>query len=494
MQPTVEARNVSKTYQLWRTPASRLWAPAAQRLASGLKGIPAISTRLEHSGSRAVDNIHALKPVDLIVQPGESVGILGRNGSGKSTLLQIIAGTLPPTTGTVSVRGRVAVILQLGAGFHPQFSGRENVYLNAAVMGVPRKEVRSRIGEVIEFAGIGDFIDRPLKAYSSGMRMRLAFAVQIMLSPEVLIIDEALSVGDLFFQQRCAEHLKGLIDKGTSVLFVSHSMSAVQQFCDRAIVLDGGKCLYEGSAVQAVARYSQMGNATASAIQQTPGTENKPVAPTPIASQAVQHPIEWPEDKAFVSINTAINPDEIVGTGRVALNRIAICNQAGSQCSIFEQGQRALIACEYAVEGQLDRPSCGFSLRDKNAVKAHGMHMFQRPDEHGVSGPDIVPAGHTLRIIHEVELGLANGQYSIDIGVCTAPPSAWDGNRIPRDRIEDHLIRELEIFDCLQIEVIPRNEYAGYPLTHFGIANLPGQTTWDLMAQPATIISVGGNP
>ena len=485
MQPSVEVRDISKTYQLWRTPASRLWVPGAQRLERSLQRLGKLgrvaSDRVASTHARSLDQVHALKPMNLTVQPGEAVGILGRNGSGKSTLLQIIAGTLPPTSGSVSVRGRVAVILQLGAGFHPQFSGRENVYMNAAVMGINRREVRRRIDEVIEFADIDEFIDRPLKAYSSGMRMRLAFAVQVMLSPDVLIIDEALSVGDLFFQQKCAEHLRAQIDKGTSVLFVSHSMGTVQQFCDRAIVLDQGNCIYEGTAEHAIARYSQMGSATASAIKAAINLDNIETPAQPNQSKNSATPTRWPKNDAFINMKPFVGTKQCIDAGRVRLDRLAVCDQDGNPRKIFEQGSTVLLACEYSVDGDLHRPSCGFSLRDKNSIKAHGMHMFQRPDSNGNSGPESVHPGQKLRIVHEIELGLANGMYSIDIGVCSAPPESWDGDRIPWERIEEHLIREIEVFDCLQLEVISRSTYTGYPLTHFGIANLPGSTTWEVV-------------
>ncbi len=179
--------------------------------------------------------------VSFEVARGETVGIIGRNGSGKSTLLQLIAGTLTPTTGTVAVRGRVAALLELGSGFNPEFSGRENVYLNGAILGLPRSEIDARMATIVAFAGLEEFIDRPVKTYSSGMLMRLAFSVAVNVEPDVLIVDEALAVGDTAFQLKCVERLEHLTKSGVTLLFVSHDTALVKSFCARALYLERGQ-------------------------------------------------------------------------------------------------------------------------------------------------------------------------------------------------------------------------------------------------------------
>ncbi|MGH9428706.1 MAG: polysaccharide ABC transporter ATP-binding protein, partial [Terriglobia bacterium] len=199
----------------------------------------------------------ALQDVSFEVGRGEAVGIIGRNGSGKSTLLQILAGTLSPSQGEVSVQGRVAALLELGSGFNPEFTGRENVYLNASLLGLSRKQTDACFEEIARFAEIGQFIDQPVKTYSSGMVIRLAFAVQTAIEPEVLIIDEALSVGDFFFQQKCAKRMRELREKGTTLLFVSHDMSVVRDLCQRAAYLRKGKLAYFGNSAQAIQHYFQ---------------------------------------------------------------------------------------------------------------------------------------------------------------------------------------------------------------------------------------------
>ncbi|WP_240975551.1 ABC transporter ATP-binding protein [Paraburkholderia aromaticivorans] len=199
----------------------------------------------------------ALRDVSLSVTRGETVGIIGRNGSGKSTLLQIICGTLRPTQGDIAINGRVAALLELGAGFNLEFSGRENVYLNAAMLGMTADQIERKFASIEQFAEIGDFIDQPVKTYSSGMYVRLAFAVAIHVEPAVLIIDEALAVGDARFQAKCFNKIKELKESGVTILFVSHDVGSVRTLCERAVWLDGGRVRMEGSAFAVTAQYTQ---------------------------------------------------------------------------------------------------------------------------------------------------------------------------------------------------------------------------------------------
>lgn len=200
----------------------------------------------------------AVKNVDFTVRRGETVGIVGRNGSGKSTLLQLICGTLSPTSGSIEVNGRIAALLELGAGFNPEFTGRENVYLYGTVLGLTREEISSRFDEIAAFADIGDFIEQPVKNYSSGMYVRLAFAVAINVTPSLLIVDEALSVGDEAFQRKCYARINAIRDSGATVLFVSHSAGTVIDLCDRAVLLDHGEMLCEGTPKFVVSHYHRL--------------------------------------------------------------------------------------------------------------------------------------------------------------------------------------------------------------------------------------------
>jgi len=201
---------------------------------------------------------HALKNINFEIHKGETVGIVGRNGSGKSTLLQLLCGTLTPSAGTIEVNGRIAALLELGAGFNPDFTGRENVFLNGTVLGLTRREIEDRFDEITAFADIGEFIDQPVKSYSSGMYVRLAFAVAIHVQPDILVVDEALSVGDEAFQRKCFARIEKIRDDGATVLFVSHAASTVIELCNRAIMLDHGEILSIGTPKAVVSRYQKM--------------------------------------------------------------------------------------------------------------------------------------------------------------------------------------------------------------------------------------------
>jgi ABC-type polysaccharide/polyol phosphate transport system ATPase subunit len=234
----IAVRGLGKRYMLYERPHERLKEQLLWRF-----------------GWRFGREFWALRDVTLEVGRGEAVGIVGRNGSGKSTLLHVIAGTLAPTTGSVAVTGRVAALLELGSGFNPEFTGRENVFLNAAILGMSRAEAEARFDAIVAFADIGEFLDQPVKVYSSGMLVRLSFAVQAHVDADVLIVDEALAVGDVYFQHRCMRRIRQLVDHGTTLLFVSHGTDTVKRFCRRGLWLDAGVARYFGEAGVAVERY-----------------------------------------------------------------------------------------------------------------------------------------------------------------------------------------------------------------------------------------------
>ena len=211
-----------------------------------------------HAGRSWHREFHSLRDISFEVGRGETVGIVGRNGSGKSTLLQIICGTLAPSRGSVQDNGRVAALLELGAGFNPEFTGRENVYLNATVLGLTREEIDRRFDEIAAFADIGEFIEQPVKSYSSGMYVRLAFAVAINVTPDILVVDEALSVGDEAFQRKCHARIDRMRDNGTTILFVSHSAGMVVELCNRAVLLDRGEMLLQGTPKHVISRYHRL--------------------------------------------------------------------------------------------------------------------------------------------------------------------------------------------------------------------------------------------
>lgn len=233
-RPLIALREVTKTYTIWADPSARLMAPLRR-----LWSAPASKTdgRL----------FTAIKAVSLEVNRGECLGIIGRNGAGKSTLLQMIAGTVQPTTGSVEVNGRVAALLELGSGFNPDFTGRENIHLNAAILGLSQAEIAAKYDDIVAYSGIEEFIEQPVRTYSSGMTLRLAFSVCVHVDADVLIIDEALAVGDARFQFKCHATLEQMLKEGRTIIFVSHDTNAVKRMCRSAILLERGEVLLQGS-------------------------------------------------------------------------------------------------------------------------------------------------------------------------------------------------------------------------------------------------------
>ena len=308
----ISVRDVGKVYRIYDRPQDRL----KQMLFA----------RLGRSYGR---DFCALKGVTFEVQRGEALGIIGRNGSGKSTLLQILAGILTPTWGQMRVQGRVAALLELGSGFNPEFTGRENVYLNASLFGMSKKQTDAHFHEIASFAEIGEFIDQPVKTYSSGMIVRLAFSVQTAIEPEVLIIDEALSVGDIFFQQKCARRMRELREKGTTLLFVSHDMGVVRDLCQRAAYLKKGELAYLGNSAQAIQSYFQEGksaesiNSRTSAASGVLGESQIMEKLRPLACWTGD-PSEGPVRKDARLLGVALLDDQRVPTSKVTMGDVLI--------------------------------------------------------------------------------------------------------------------------------------------------------------------------
>lgn len=356
-------------------------------------------TRLRHtlwpSSTKGVGEVWALQNLSFEVQRGESVGVIGRNGAGKSSLLQILTRTLTPTSGELAVNGRVAALLELGSGFNPEYSGRDNVMLNGLLLGLSRAEVEQRFDDIASFADIGDVLHRPVKTYSSGMLIRLAFAVQVALEPDVLIVDEALSVGDYFFQQKCFARLRKMRDNGLTLLFVSHDMSTVRDTCERVLYLKEGRKIYLGDAQEATRRYFSNGRGI---------SDGSPLRSSPLA-----------QSDAHIRIAAGALWSCAPGsTGR--LLAVHVMNTAGEQVTQAELGSTMVVRVTFRKHGS------GRPLAIKVMLKNKYGHLIFSIGSRQM-GIEIID-DHSTRVVafeFELDMLLEAGRYSCKV-ICTDQP------------------------------------------------------------------------
>jgi ABC-type polysaccharide/polyol phosphate transport system ATPase subunit len=348
-------RRVSKSYPIYRKPVDRL------------RELLTLNRLSFHQ------DFWALRDVTFDVRRGETFCIIGENGSGKSTLLQILAGILAPSSGTVEVKGRVAALLELGSGFNPEFTGRDNVYLNAAILGLSRKEIDSRYPAIEQFAEIGDFINQPVKTYSSGMAVRLAFSVAIHVDPEILLVDEALAVGDIYFRQRCMRKVHELRTRGVTILFVSHSMGDVKAIGDRTLWLDKGSVRGLGPTDQVVSHYL-----AAMAMKDTSYLELKEPAERNVFTLSAQAP---------ETVTHVPNVDNRHGDGRAEVIGIAIYNQTGDPLPFLRPDSRIVVRISVKANERIASPNVGFMLRNHLGVDFSGTNALRE----GVELPPMIP-------------------------------------------------------------------------------------------------------
>lgn len=393
----IRITELSKCYQIYGTPRDRL----KQMI------IPKLQRLLLQTPGKHYNEFWALKNISIDIKKGEAVAIVGRNGSGKSTLLQLICGTLSPTQGRVEIHGRIAALLELGSGFNPEFTGRENVYLNGSILGMSKDRLDEKFANIVKFADIGSHLDQPIKTYSSGMLVRLAFAVQMYLEPEILIIDEALSVGDQFFQAKCYAVIRSMMDNGTTVLFVSHSAATVKALCPRAILLSHGDLVVDGPASKVLDRYFVLGSLEANAANSIPPVSNPDLATSvtstePTGTQitsALQPPFE-----RRVSHRLGTGHAQFVECRVLADSEEAVVVETGSKLRI--QALLEIIDdCPY--EGEV-----GLVVATTEGVELFAINSFFQ----GVSVP-AMKAGETHLIEFEFVSPLSSGaRYRIDLG------------------------------------------------------------------------------
>jgi lipopolysaccharide transport system ATP-binding protein len=396
----IEIRNLGKRYKRY---ANR-WARMADMLSGG---------RLKPYAAS-----WALLGISFSVETGESIGIVGQNGAGKSTLLKLLTGTSQPTEGEISLRGRVAALLELGMGFHPDFTGRENAALTCRMMGLDRDEVDEVLPEVASFSELGDYMDQPMRVYSTGMQVRLAFSAATAVRPELLIVDEALSVGDAYFQHKCIRRIRGFLEKGTTLLFVSHDPAAVKSLCRRAILLEKGRLLMDDTPLAVLDYYNGL-----------------------IAQRS--------DDQMIVQEQGPHGGTTRSGSGEVRITDIAMVDAHGKDHDTFCTGDSAAIRCRIIVNTPVENLSVGLNIRDRL-----GNDVFGSNTHHLSVRPDACRAGDLLEVSFAMTLNLGSGHYAV-----TLAAHAFDS----------HVDSNYDWWDrCLIFHVLP-----GSGPVFIGVAALP---------------------
>ncbi len=400
----VLVQNVSKLYRLYNRPSDRLFELLPFRKAP------------LHS------NFWALKNVSFTVEPGEILGIVGPNGSGKSTLLQVVSGILRPTSGRVSIEGRVAALLELGAGFNPEFSGRENVFLNSEIMGLSRKHTERIFPSIQKFADIGDFIDRPVKEYSTGMYVRLAFATAIHVEPDILIVDEALAVGDAIFANRCLQKLEELKERKVTILFVSHDLGLVKRLCHRAILMTKGEVLCEGKPTDVVNRYVAL-------------VHEKDGAP---------------------QVTEALIGDFRHGDASSRITAVEVLNSDGAVTNTLRSGESVRVRIAARFDHDVQNPIVGMLIRNRLGIEIFGTNTR-------IEGIDLgsFQRGDVLDIEFEFLCMLTRQEYTVTVATQHRDGSSQDW-----------------LDDVLQFTVVDDKDKAG-------VANLKTDVRWRVNPIPS---------
>lgn len=382
----IQINNLSKVYKLYPNPMDRV------------KEMLSLTRKVYHKNFYALDN------VSFNVERGETIGIIGKNGSGKSTLLKMVAGVVSPTSGSVSIEGNISALLELGAGFNGDLSGLENIFLNGTLLGYTKEYIQKSIESILEFADIGEFIHQPVKTYSSGMYVRLAFAIAININPEILIVDEALSVGDMRFQQKCYRKIREIKKTGT-VLFVSHDTGALASFCDRIIWLDGGRIFKEGRPDKILDEYQAYMSYDIKEMQ----------AVTIYNSNEV-------ESKVAKNIAGVSRP-QAFGNGDGCFETVRLINQeTEEECSVVSGGERISIDFTMKIDKDIDMPILGFSLKDTlgNTIVVTNTH-FEKVS--------LEPLKKDHRYNYRFSMDfpyLRSGKYSLDIALANGTYQAHE--------------------------------------------------------------------
>lgn len=415
MKPSIIVQNLSKIYNLYNSPQDRL------------------RETLKLTKKSLHKEFYALKDVSFDVFPGETVGIIGKNGAGKSTLLKIITGVLTQTSGSVQINGRISALLELGAGFNPDYTGLENVYLNGTILGYSREEMDVRLQNILDFADIGEFIYQPVKSYSSGMYMRLAFSVAINVDPEILIIDEALSVGDILFQTKCFKKIQEFKELGKTILFVSHSLNNIIQYCDRCIVLSDGEKIAEGEAAPMVDLFKQ--------ILTTPKDQKAQITSL-VNSYSVTSSTE--DVTQTLKEHLILNKDFLeYGSRELEIVDFGIIDAFGHISNIVDSKKFFQIIMRIRALQEKKMPIFAFSIKDIHGVEVTGTNtMYNNVDTGHLMPGDCIEVTFTQRI------PLPGNGYLLSLG-CTGYEK------------EDFVVYH-RLYDIAPIQTINEKHMVGY--------------------------------
>lgn len=378
----ISVKDVSKMYKLFDKNSDRL------------------KDALGFSKKQLYKEHYALHHLSFDVYKGETVGIIGTNGAGKSTILKIITGVLNPTEGELEINGRISALLELGAGFNPEYNGIENVYLNGTMLGFTKEEIDERLPKILEFADIGDFVYQPVKTYSSGMFVRLAFAVAINIDPEILIVDEALSVGDVFFQAKCYQKFEDFKRDGKTILFVSHDLGSISRYCDRVILLNKGEKQSEGKPKDMINLYKRLITTKADNNQNTDSKDKELVSINSISG-------EWKK-------NFTVNPKlEEYGDGKANIIDFAIIDNEGNPTNVIEKGTKFTVKTKIRIEEPIKDPIFTLTFKNVRGVDITGTNTMLEDIRLGVCN-----AGECYIASYEQEMNLQGGEYLISMS-CT---------------------------------------------------------------------------
>lgn len=422
-QLAISAEQITKVYKLYDKPSDRL--KEALGLSRG-------KLHKEH---------YALKGVDLSIYKGETVGIIGTNGSGKSTILKIITGVLNPTGGNLNVNGRISALLELGAGFNMEYNGIENIYLNGTMMGFSEKEIDAKLQNILDFADIGDFVYQPCKTYSSGMFVRLAFAVAINIEPEILIVDEALSVGDVFFQAKCYHKFEEFKQMGKTILFVSHDLSSIAKYCDRVILLNKGTKLGEGSPKEMIDAYKQV----LVGQYEIPQEEESLLQDEELNKKAAESADGASGKKEKLSAEVlGINEKALeYGTKDGEITEFYVTDKKGTKTSAIIKGEEFTLHMKVKFNNDIPAPIFAFTLKDKHGTEITGTNsMIEK------AFLDSVKKGDEKEISFTQNLDLQGGEYLISLGV-----TGYEGDKFQVYH---------RLYDVLNLTVVSDKNTVGY--------------------------------